>query len=247
MIKTLGCLIFSLMISFDISAGITLISDPKVLSIAIEENKEDWVDLRQQKVILWGPSPEILNNQDYTFLRKTVYEKLKTAQRMLPQGVRFCLYEGYRSLSLQKIIFDKHYQHVKAEHPNWSHKHVFLETTKLVSPVVNLDKSINIPPHSTGAAIDIYLVDNQGIPIDMGIHPKDWMKDISGELSLTNSQSISKQAQTHRQMMSKALTSVGFVNYPTEYWHWSYGDRYWAYSKGKSKAIYSNTYTPKPR
>ena len=31
--------------------------------------------------------------------------------------------------------------------------------------------------------------------------------------------------------MSRALSTAGFVNYPTEYWHWSYGDRYWAFAK----------------
>jgi D-alanyl-D-alanine dipeptidase len=38
--------------------------------------------------------------------------------------------------------------------------------------------------------------------------------------------------------MSSALTKVGFVNYPGEYWHWSYGDRYWAYHVGAKEAIY---------
>jgi zinc D-Ala-D-Ala dipeptidase len=26
------------------------------------------------------------------------------------------------------------------------------------------------------------------------------------------------------------------VNYPTEWWHWSYGDRYWAYQSGARAA-----------
>ncbi|MDT7587682.1 MAG: zinc D-Ala-D-Ala dipeptidase, partial [Pseudonocardiales bacterium] len=35
-----------------------------------------------------------------------------------------------------------------------------------------------------------------------------------------------------------ALHSVGFVNYPTEWWHWSYGDRYWAIKTTAAAAIY---------
>ncbi len=38
--------------------------------------------------------------------------------------------------------------------------------------------------------------------------------------------------------MSAILSEAGFVNYPTEYWHWSYGDRYWAYMKKKPYALY---------
>ncbi|SED95789.1 D-ala-D-ala dipeptidase [Streptomyces sp. TLI_105] len=34
------------------------------------------------------------------------------------------------------------------------------------------------------------------------------------------------------------LTSTGLVNYPTEWWHWSYGDRYWAPATGAATAPY---------
>ena len=40
--------------------------------------------------------------------------------------------------------------------------------------------------------------------------------------------------------MSHALVNVGFVNYPTEYWHWSYGDKYWAFIKKQPFAIYDS-------
>lgn len=233
-----------MMIAFEALAGVTLISDPKVLSIPIHENQDTWIDLRTQNTIAYGPSPEIPNNQDYTYLRKTVYEKLKQAQSKLPKGLKFCLYEGYRSLNLQEIIFTKHYANVKQRNPDWTEKDIFLETTKLVSPVINPDHTQNIPPHSTGAAIDVYLINAQGKPIDMGIHPKDWMMDKDGQLSLTASTYITNEAKKNRQIMNDALSTVGFVNYPTEYWHWSYGDRYWAYMISNSQAIYGNTFRP---
>jgi len=40
--------------------------------------------------------------------------------------------------------------------------------------------------------------------------------------------------------MSDALIQQGFVNYPTEYWHWSYGDKYWAFIKQQPYAIYDS-------
>lgn len=233
-----------LMLSFDVLAGVTLISDPKVLAMPIHDNHDSWVDLRKQKTIVYGPSPEVPNNQDYFYLRKTVYDKLKVAQSKLPKGYHFCLYEGYRSLALQKMIFDKQYANVQQRHPDWPEKDIFLETTKLASPVINPDKTHNIPPHSTGAAIDVYLLDDEGQAIDMGIHPKDWMLDKDGQLSLTDSTMISDAAVKHRKIMSDVLSAAGFVNYPTEYWHWSYGDRYWAYVKHHAHAIYGNTNPP---
>ncbi|MBX9743253.1 MAG: M15 family metallopeptidase [Chthoniobacterales bacterium] len=215
-----------------------LVADPRVLSIPICENKEPLVDLRKEKIILIGPSPEIPNNTDYTFVRKSVAEKLRQAQKKLPSGLKFQLYEGYRSLALQKKLFDTYFAKVKKQHPSWSDKQQFVETTRLVSPVVNLNGTHNIPPHSTGATIDIYLVDAQGKPVPMGIHPKDWMQDLDGVLSLPNSKKISAEARHYRKIMHDALESVGFVNVDTEYWHWSYGDRYWAFKKKQPCAIY---------
>ncbi|MFZ4115557.1 MAG: M15 family metallopeptidase [Chthoniobacterales bacterium] len=213
-----------------------LIADPRVLSIPICDNQEPLVDLRKEGGIAIGPSPEIPNNTDYTFVRKSVAEKLLQAQKKLPPGLQFQLYEGYRSLALQKKLFDTFFAKIKKEHPSWSYKQQFLETTHLVSPVINLDASHNIPPHSTGAAIDVYLVDTAGKSVPMGIHPKDWMQDLDGSLSLPHSQKISAEARHYRAIMSRALKSVGFVNLDTEYWHWSYGDRYWAFKNLDSKS-----------
>ena len=212
--------------------------DQRVLSIPIQEAHEPLIDLREQSIILFGPSPEIPNNQDYTKVRNSIYQKLIEAQKALPSGLKFCLYEGYRSLKLQQKLFDDRYQLLKKENPDWTHEQLFQETIKLVSPVVNLDGTHNIPPHSTGAAIDIYLVDSNKKIVDMGIKVENWKHDIDGSISKADSSNISNIAKQNRDIMSLALKKVDFVNYPEEYWHWSYGDRYWAYLTGEQKALY---------
>ena len=49
---------------------------------------------------------------------------------------------------------------------------------------------------------------------------------------------ISRFARSHRRLLSTVLTWSGFVNYPTEWWHWSYGDRYWALVTGAPAALH---------
>ncbi len=49
---------------------------------------------------------------------------------------------------------------------------------------------------------------------------------------------ISTDARANRGLLATALTAAGLVNYPTEWWHWSYGDRYWAHVTGASQACY---------
>lgn len=56
----------------------------------------------------------------------------------------------------------------------------------------------------------------------------------------TNSSNISKTARQNRQLMIEVLEKEGFVNYPAEWWHWSYGDRYWAFVKKEPFAFYES-------
>jgi D-alanyl-D-alanine dipeptidase len=219
---------------------ILFLIDPEIVAIGIKDNNEPLVDLKQQDIISFGPSPEIPNNSDYTKMRQSVYEKLVQAQGMLPDGLKFRVYEGLRSIALQEQLFSNRYALIKTEHPDWTHEQIFHETSRLVSPIVNLDGSKNVPPHSTGGAIDIYLINAQGEIIDMGIKTEDWMLDIDGSISVTNSNKISLEAQSNRAIMSDVLSKVGFVNYGNEYWHWSYGDRYWAYYKTQLFAFYGS-------
>jgi zinc D-Ala-D-Ala dipeptidase len=221
------------------NADIVFIADPRVLKIPVQENNEPLFDLRAQEIITFGPSPEIPNNTDYTKVRLTVYHMLINAQEYLPKNLRLCLYEGYRSTRLQEQLFNNYFDKVKKKYPSWDHQEIFLETTKLVAPVNNIDGSLNIPPHSTGGAIDIYLIDNNKQPVDMGIRVEDWMTDIDGRISQTNSSEISEDARKYRSILSNVLQAAGFVNCPTEYWHWSYGDRYWAYHENQEHAIYN--------
>jgi len=198
------------------------------------------IDFIHQHDIAYGPPPLLPNNSNYTKVRKTIYDKLKLAQSMLPDGLKFCLYEGYRDLELQQKIFKERYDKLLNEHPHLTHEEIFIESTKFVSPIINLDGSINIPPHSTGAAIDVYLVDQTGNVVDMGIHLDDTYEDLNGTYCKTHSHAISAEAKEYRNIMGNVLRAVGFVNYPTEYWHWSYGDRYWAYQTHQPVAIYGS-------
>lgn len=214
---------------------IILIADPRITSIPIIENNEPMIDLRDQFTINYF---ERRYNSDYTKIRKSVYEKLLKAQNLLPEKLKLCIYEGYRSLKRQNSLFQERFRQNIKLYKDLDFKEVFYETVKLVSPVRNFDGSENIPPHSTGGAIDIYLIDNQGTLIDMGIHPEDAYLDTTGEVILTNSENISTNAKNNRKIMSEAMIKAGFINYATEYWHWSYGDRYWAYHVEQKHAIY---------
>jgi D-alanyl-D-alanine dipeptidase len=49
---------------------------------------------------------------------------------------------------------------------------------------------------------------------------------------------LAPETRANRRLLAEAVGAAGFVNYPHEWWHWSYGDRYWALATGSPFAIY---------
>lgn len=219
---------------------IVYITDPRVLAISIAECYEPLVDLTNQSILAYGPPPECdLNEKDYTKLRKTVYDKLCLAQQALPKGWLFRIYEGYRSRLVQEQLFDQQFQRLAKLYPDWGKPRRFIETTRLVSPVKNLDGTPNIPVHNTGAAVDLEIIDANGQLLDMGMAAKDW-NVVDPDLCLTDNPELPIKIRANRKLLCDVMQSQGFINYPTEWWHFSYGDRYWAYFAKQQQAIYGS-------
>lgn len=219
---------------------IIYIADPEILAIPVVECHEPLVDAKDSDVLLYGPPPECeLTTSCYTKMRKTVFEKLCAAERDLPRGWRLRLYEGFRSLEVQQMLFELEHQRVRDRLPEINTEDHFREVTRLISPVRHLDGSLNIPPHNTGAAIDVEILKEDGELLDMGMTAKDWV-DVSPELCMTKCHLLDKKMQKNRDFLLELMQAHGFVNYPTEWWHFSYGDRYWAYFKKAPAAFYGS-------
>jgi zinc D-Ala-D-Ala dipeptidase len=85
------------------------------------------------------------------------------------------------------------------------------------------------PPHSTGAAVDVTLVDAAGNTVEMG-SPIDEMSPRSyPEHFATNRSSAGQLAHQNRRLLLQVMTSAGFRQHPQEWWHFSYGDQLWAW------------------
>ena len=49
---------------------------------------------------------------------------------------------------------------------------------------------------------------------------------------------VTDVAARNRRLLLEVMTAVGLVNYPREWWHFSYGDQYWACVTGSTQARY---------
>ncbi|AEM88608.1 M15 family metallopeptidase [Streptomyces violaceusniger] len=188
------------------------------------------VDVRRDSRLLvderkWQDSAGAFAN-----LRKGVLDRLFKAQTLLPEGMRLLFVEGYRPPSLQRHYFDEYAHQLRTDHPDWSLEQVRSAASRYVSPP-------EIAPHSAGAAVDLTLADADGRELDMGTRMNATPEE-SADACYTQADNISGGARSHRDILSTALTTAGLVNYPTEWWHWSYGDRYWALMTGAETAHY---------
>ncbi|WP_219516210.1 M15 family metallopeptidase [Nonomuraea ceibae] len=87
---------------------------------------------------------------------------------------------------------------------------------------------------SAGAAVDVTLCSAAREELDMGTP----VRAAGGDACHTTALRLSDAAVRNREVLIRAMTAAGFVNYPARWWHWSYGDRYWAYTLGMPSARY---------
>ncbi|MFB7456966.1 M15 family metallopeptidase [Streptomyces sp. NPDC056188] len=208
---------------------IVLMSDPKVAAIPVAECGERLVDVRRGDSLLvdareQGPADA------FAYVRKGVLERLVKAQAMLPQGLRLLFVEGYRPPSLQRQYFEEYAEQLRATHLDWSAEQIHSAASRYVSPP-------DIAPHSAGAAVDLTLADAGGHELDLGTRMNADPEESEGAC-YTHAANISEEARANRKVLGAALTAAGLVNYPTEWWHWSFGDHYWALITGEAAALY---------
>jgi D-alanyl-D-alanine dipeptidase len=196
-----------------------LLSDPRVAMIPVHDNGDPLVPL----------DPAIGRR---TFVRAGLADRLLLAQAHLPAGIDLRVVEGHRSEAAQLAIVASYSAELCAAHPGISPDELSRLSSRFVAP-------IEVAPHVAGAAVDLTLVDACGDELDMGT-PIDATPEESGGRCWFAADGISPDARAHRNLLASVLEAAGLVNYPTEWWHWSYGDRYWALVTGEPHALYGS-------
>lgn len=209
-----------------------LLSDKRIREVNCIDNKEKIISLRDkhEKILIDETRSQISSKSDlFCYARESVINKLIQATNYLPNEYKFLIKEAYRQLSRQRKSFEEAFEEYRKQYPMKNDSEIYDLTCQYVAPV-------NVAGHPTGGAIDITLL-KDGIEVDMGTE----FNDIPIEPeNLTHLQSIyiNDLAKEKRKILIDCMEKVGFVNYPTEWWHWSYGDCYWAFLNN-SDALYT--------
>jgi D-alanyl-D-alanine dipeptidase len=164
------------------------------------------------------------------FLRKRVAAMLVAAAEALPDRLGFAVVEGWRPPYIQRRMYLAQWHKWRERHPDWSDLQLKRVVSRFTAPIHGRVP----PPHSTGGAVDLILCDKEGkelndpSPFALNDH-RGYAFDAPG---------INQEERERRDLMKSVLEPAGLTNYPSEWWHWSFGDQGWAYRTGSPHAVY---------
>ena len=197
-----------------------------------ETNTEKFVFLPLKDDFVIGKYQEEKNMLEYGKkipVRATIYEKLKKVAQKLKKynpNYKLIVVYGFRDMKMQEKYFWEIYNNVKSNFTDEMEMYEYIHEKIAVPEVAG---------HPTGGAVDIAIYDEEnGKIIDFGSEILDWdtikCYYYSGE--------ISKEASDNRKLLRKLMIEQEFAPYDGEWWHFSYGDREWAFYYKKEKALY---------
>jgi D-alanyl-D-alanine dipeptidase len=169
---------------------ILFISDPRILKVQIQDNGDKLVDIKDFKELLVDKR-ESNSSKSFSLLRNSVVLKLLEVQKDLPPHLRLLLIEGHRPVSTQEKNFKEYSNGLKKLHPEWTENQIYKEASRYVAP------PDIIPPHSTGGAVDLTIINEEGKEIDMGTRVNADPEE-SQNACFTLAENISEQAKKNR-------------------------------------------------
>ncbi|MFM9873342.1 MAG: M15 family metallopeptidase, partial [Fimbriimonadaceae bacterium] len=191
--------------------------------IAELDNDEPLVSLLD-----FAPSIVIKRPSVIPFLRKQVVEKLERAALSLAPRYQLGVVDAWRPFDRQVKIWNWMWKSLEKAHPELSYAAKRRMVCRFVAPV---DQKAP-PGHTTGAAVDVWLLDAEGNEVDVTTP----FERLAG--APTYVYGLSPEAEKNRMILVEAMLAVGFSNCRDEWWHYSFGDAGWAVRTGQPACIY---------
>jgi D-alanyl-D-alanine dipeptidase len=173
--------------------------------------------------------------------RQSVVERLaKVNARLKSFGLELYVFDAWRPRAVQAYFHDEWVPaELQKRDPSLTGDTLAREVSRYWSaPTTNE----NAPaPHSTGSALDLTLRWIGGEQLWMGslfddaspIAHRDRMETHANAMCFSD-----EEARANRRLLHWVMAEQGFVGYSEEWWHFSYGDQYWAGASGAAAALY---------
>ncbi|MEO0852820.1 MAG: M15 family metallopeptidase [Cyanobacteria bacterium J06648_11] len=179
-------------------------------------------------------------NRSPFWLRQDVVRRLAIAQASLQREHptwRLLLFDGFRPIAVQRFMVEYSYRQLlglrgldNAKISDSQRQDFYGEVYALWA--LPSDNPATPPPHSTGGAVDLTLVDDARNPVWMGSEIDEISPRSHPDYFQTSNEPDASVFHARRQNLNHAMQAAGFLRHPSEWWHFSYGDQLWAWQTG---------------
>ncbi|WP_019508626.1 M15 family metallopeptidase [Pleurocapsa sp. PCC 7319] len=210
--------------------------------IKIEECGEPLIAIPLDNFSVELPHPYVRLGAEYGekspyCLRQGVIKTLLEAQFLLEKrhpNWKIKIYDAYRPVGVQQFMVNYTFDslvknlNIKERQLSAQQRQDLWGQVYQLWAAPSLDKNMP-PPHSTGAAVDVTIVDEQGKTLDMGGDIDELSERSQPDYYLSDPDESRQQYHFHRQLLNRVMTNAGFCRHPGEWWHFSVGDQMWAW------------------
>jgi zinc D-Ala-D-Ala dipeptidase len=175
---------------------------------------------------------KLVKFQNNFLLRQTVIKKLNQVElhlQLINPNYTIRVLSGFRNMSKQIKMFKKQLSLI-------SQKRFYQNSIDLYEKVHQYIAVPSVAGHPTGGAIDLLIINKETKkPIEFGSN----YLDFDNPNIKYSSPSISNLAKQNRKLLRQIMMQNEFAPYDGEWWHFSYGDKEWAFYYKKESAIYN--------
>ncbi|MDD3648375.1 MAG: M15 family metallopeptidase [Candidatus Dojkabacteria bacterium] len=206
--------------------GTTSDNDERIIGFSIRENKEKLIPLNKIPGLLFDKPQKIY------LAREGIVSKIGRITARLKSECSMSLYvtDAYRPLRTQEIYWRRSLRETKRKYPQ-------ITNPEKIKEIVS---RFTAPPeraqHCTGGSVDVLLYDLNKDKILDDFDEND--ESNYNELMYTDNPRVKEPEKSNRQLLKKYMEMEDFVNYPLEWWHYSYGNAEWAIYKKRKYAVY---------
>jgi D-alanyl-D-alanine dipeptidase len=148
------------------------------------------------------------------WLRPAAMDRLVLAVEALPAGFGLAVWDAWRDPRLQAALHDR----------------VYRDTGLAPGFVAYPDPDPRrCPPHASGGTVDLTLTYHQE-PLSLGTGFDAFVPEAAASALEAGGPAVERDL---RRLLSRVMSTGGFVQHPQEWWHWEYGTRYWSAVTGR--------------
>lgn len=203
-----------------------------LLTVPVCENGDPMVRIPEEDEFVLS----FHNSQDMVDLigsvmkvRSEVLKRLLIASKALREergNFRLKIFYAFRALEVQVRYHDKALASARRQFPDASDEEI-----RRFAHI--LSACPDVAGHPTGGAVDVTLFDaSSGEDVDLGVPVIREAIHRAGKRIYTFSPEVTEAQMDSRLLLRSVMEGVGFSPFDGEFWHFSYGDREWAFKKG---------------